>query len=212
MTDPHDLDAAPVTAAADGPTDLVLVQAALRGEGAAVDRLLARLGCVPRFVFRLNRSLATGLPVEALEDVVQQVYAVLWPRLHEFHGRNPLETWIFGFCRNCLRSAVRRGRVRQEGRTASLGPDLLATLVDADAGPEASVARQEAIFALRDELDELPAAERDAVTARHLDGASFEDLARASGVAVSTIKDRCYRAMQRLQDRLGRRLVGGERP
>ena len=87
----------------------------------AVDGLLQRLGCIPRFVFRLNRSLAIGLPVEALEDVVQQVYAAVWPRLRDFHGRNPLETWVFGFCRNCLRSAARRGRDhgRATGSTGS---------------------------------------------------------------------------------------------
>lgn len=194
------------TSAGNGPADLLLVQAALQRDRAAVDALMARLGCVPRFVFRLNRSLAVALPAETLEDVVQQVYAAVWPRLPEFHGRNPLETWVFGFCRNCLRSASRRERDRRRG--ASLSAELLATVPAAERGPGHRLDRVEALGALRDELAELPPEERDAVQARHLDGASFEDLARSSGVAVSTIKDRCYRAMQRLQRRLGRRMLG----
>jgi RNA polymerase sigma-70 factor (ECF subfamily) len=192
-------------ATGNGPGDLLLVQSALRGESAAVDTLLARLGCVPRFVHRLNRLLGHGLPAEALEDVVQQVYTALWPRLREFHGRNPIETWVFVFCRNCLRSAVRASARR--GTTALLGDDLLATCAAPDLpSPDAAMQRTEALLALHDELDGLPAEERDAVVARHLDGSSFEDLARRSGVAVSTIKDRCYRAMQRLQQRLGPRV------
>jgi RNA polymerase sigma-70 factor (ECF subfamily) len=192
--------------AGNGPADLLLVQAALRGDSHAIDALLLRLGCIPRFVFRLDRTLGTGLATEALEDVVQQVYAALWPRLPEFHGRNPLETWVFGFCRNCLRSASRRGRELR--RAAPLTAELLATLPSATELPSRVVDRTEILGALHDELAELPAAEREAVVARHLDGTSFEEVARTTGVAVSTIKDRCYRAMVRLHERLGRRMLG----
>jgi len=200
-----------VAAAGSGPTDLLLVQQALRGEPAAIDTLLLRLGCIPRFVHRLNRMCGHGLPTEGLEDVVQQVYAALWPKLRDFHGSNPIETWVFGFCRNCLRSASRRGQ-RQARAVALPGDALAAMAAPGWVGPDQLLHRQEALAALRDELDELPDDERAAVEARHLAGDSFEDLARRSGVAVSTIKDRCYRAMQRLQQRLGRRLVGGGSP
>jgi RNA polymerase sigma-70 factor (ECF subfamily) len=191
-----------LTAAGNGPADLLLVQAALRGERAAVDALLGRLGCIPRFVRRLDRMLGLGLAADALEDVVQQVYAALWPRLPEFHGRNALETWVYAYCRNCLRGAARAAG-RHRPRSSA---DALASAPDAADDPAGVVERNEVLGALRDALDGLPADEREAVTARHLDGQSFEDLARATGVAVSTIKDRCYRAMQRLADRLGRRL------
>lgn len=197
-----------MASAGSGPADLLLVQQALRGEGQAVEALLGRLGCIPRFVYRLNRMCGHGLPTEALEDVVQQVYAALWPRLRDFHGSNPIETWVFGFCRNCLRSASRRGQ--RHARTVGLPGDALAMMAAPGwDGPDQQLHRQEALAALRDELAGLPDDERAAVEARHLLGDSFEDLARRSGVAVSTIKDRCYRAMQRLQQRLGRRLVGG---
>jgi RNA polymerase sigma-70 factor (ECF subfamily) len=196
-----------VAATGSGPADLLLVQQALRGEPAAVDALLGRLGCIPRFVFRLNRLCGHGLPSEGLEDVVQQVYAALWPRLRDFHGSNPIETWVFGFCRNCLRSAARRGQ--RQARAVLPGDALAALAAPGHDGPDQELHQKEALEALRDELDGLPDDERAAVEARHLAGDSFEDLARRSGVAVSTIKDRCYRAMQRLHQRLGRRLVGG---
>ncbi|MCA8976273.1 MAG: RNA polymerase sigma factor [Planctomycetes bacterium] len=189
-----------------GPTDLLLVQAALGGDAAAIDALMVRLGCVPRFVHRLNRSLGHGLTSDALEDVVQQVYAALWPRLAEFHGRNTLETWVFVYCRNCVRSAARR--VGRSPR-AVLSDEMLAAIPAAVEGPMQKLDRNEVLGALQDELERLPVAEREVVQARHLEGRSFEDLARATGVAVSTIKDRCYRAMQRLEENLGRRMIGG---
>jgi len=193
--------------AGNGPEDLLLVQSALRGEDAAIDALMGRLGCVPRFVFRLNGTLGCGLATEALEDVVQQVYTALWQRLADFHGRNPLETWVFGFCRNCLRSAV--WRRRSTVARAALSDELLAATPAAGDSPASLLDRSEALGALHQELDQLPDEERAVVIARHLDGRGFEEIARATGVAVSTIKDRCYRAMQRLKQKLGRRMVGG---
>src|SRR5690606_38138213 len=74
-----------------GPHDLVLVQQALRGDVASADALLQRLSCIVRFVYRLTRLLGCGLPADALEDVVQQVYAAVWPRLPDFAGSAAIE-------------------------------------------------------------------------------------------------------------------------
>ena len=59
------------------PGDMVLVRQALSGDPTAIEEVLARLACIVKFVFRLNRTQGHGLPTEALEDVVQQVYAAL---------------------------------------------------------------------------------------------------------------------------------------
>ncbi|MBK8101052.1 MAG: sigma-70 family RNA polymerase sigma factor [Planctomycetes bacterium] len=194
--------------AGSGPADLLLVQAALRGDVAAGATLLDRLGCIVKFVWRLNQRLGYQLPAEGQEDVVQAVYAALWPRLRDFTGHNALETWVFGFCRNCLRSEVRRRSLH--ARTPSLPADQLDQLHPEFEPPEDLLARRERLEALQHELEQLPAEEAEAVRLRHLEGQAFEDIARARGVAASTIKDRCYRALTRIKDRLCRRHVGGE--
>ena len=91
-----------------GPRDLLLVQQALRGDAESVEELLARLSCTVRFVYRLNRTTGYFMTTEALEDVVQQVYAAFWPRLADYTGTAALESWVYGFCRNCLRAEARR--------------------------------------------------------------------------------------------------------
>ena len=96
-----------------GPEDQLLVQAALSGRRDSVDTVMRRLSCVVRFVYRLNRSMGCNMPTEGLEDVAQQVFLALWPRLPEFAGTSALETWVYGFCRNCLRSEFRRRSSRQ---------------------------------------------------------------------------------------------------
>lgn len=190
-----------------GPHDLLLVKRALGGERDAVDALLQRLSCIHRFVFRLNRTLGYGLRIDSLEDVVQQVYVAVWPRLRDFAGSAAIESWVFGFCRNCLRAEARR---RRHGTTA-LEPAALEALdgertavAHEDTAVQA-VAREEGVDALRAELDRLEPDERTVVELRFLEGTSFEQIARSLGVPASTIKDRCYRGMERLKERLRRR-------
>lgn len=189
-----------------GPQDLLLVTRALRGERDAVDTLLQRLACIHRFVFRLNRTLGYGLPTDALEDVVQQVYGAVWPRLRDFAGSAAIESWVFGFCRNCLRAETRS---RRHG-TRSLD------VIEAIAGPtearddttaQQAVEHEEGVDALRAELARLDPDERTVVEMRFLHDTSFEHIARVLAVPASTVKDRCYRAMERLQGRLRRRDV-----
>ncbi len=180
----------------------MLVQRALRGEPGAVEGLLQRLSCVLRFVFRLNRTLGYRLPTDALEDVVQQVYLAVWPRLRDFAGSAALESWVFGFCRNCLRAEMRRRR--SAGRAAAIADELEQWVEDDAPRPGAAIETAEGLDALRDELDQLTPDERQAVELRHLEGMSFEDIARLVRVPASTIKERCYRAMMRMKGRLRR--------
>ena len=189
-----------------GPADLPLVQRALTGDGAAVEDLLGRLACVGRFVWRLNKSLGYGLPAEALEDVVQQVYAAMWPRLPDFAGTAALESWAFGFCRNCVRAEARRRAQRHRGRQSLEVDELQAAAGGAELAPHGAEG-VEALDALQEELQRLQPLEREVVELRHLAGLSFEEIARQKGLPPSTVKDRCYRALLRVRGRLQRRHV-----
>ncbi len=191
------------------PGDMVLVRQALSGDPTAIEEVLARLACVVKFVFRLNRTQGHGLPTEALEDVVQQVYAALWPRLRDFTGVAQLESWAFGFCRNCLRAEARKRatRLRLVPRDRS-GLDLEEQVCAAAvASPDGEFAARERLELLRDELDRLEPVERQVVELRFFEDWSFERIARELEIAPSTVKDRCYRALSRMKDRLRRRDV-----
>jgi RNA polymerase sigma-70 factor (ECF subfamily) len=187
-----------------GPDDLLLVRRALRGEREAADALLARLACIHRFTYRLNRSLGYKLPTDCLEDVVQQVYIAVWPRLRDFAGSAAIESWVFGFCRNCLRAEVRR---RRHGASSlDAGSAEGAPLeIDAPETAQHAAEQDEGVDALRAELARLHPDERAVVEMRFLHELSFEHIARALALPPSTIKDRCYRAMTRLKGRLRRR-------
>ena len=189
------------TDAGTGPKDLMLVQAALRGEEQAMGEMLGRLSCVVRFVFRLNKSLGYGLPTEGLEDVVQQVYVAILPRLRHYAGTAALETWVYGFCRNCLRSEMRRRLSRL--RSVRSG-ELRHQQTDRPA-PEDAAVQSEGLDMLQEELDRLDLLDREIVELRHLREWNFEQIAQQKGLPVSTVKDRCYRALDKIRFRMTRR-------
>ena len=189
-----------------GPEDLILVRAALRGEQSAIEGVMGRLSCTVRFVYRLNQSLGYGLGQEQLEDVVQQVYMAVWPRLVHYAGSAALESWVYGFCRNCLRSEARR-RVPLRRGLSLLGEAEEREQASAEDGPFQALERAEIADLVLAELDRLSPDEREVVQLRHLDGQSFEQIARQQDVPPSTVKDRCYRALMKLKARLQRRDV-----
>ncbi len=185
-----------------GPQDLLLVQRALRGERAPVDSVMQRLGCVVRFVYRLNRTMGYHLPTEGLEDVAQQVYLAVWPRLGDYAGTSALETWVYGFCRNCLRSEARRRSSRLRTVQAE---DEWTERHDPVAAPGEGVVRTEGLDLLQEELAQLAESDREIVELRHLQDWSFEQIARQKNLPPSTIKDRCYRAIDKIRTRMKRR-------
>lgn len=186
-----------------GPEDLILVRSALRGDSGAVDGVLTRLSCITRFVYRLNRSLGYGLRGEALEDVVQQVYMAVWPRLRDYAGCAALESWVYGFCRNCVRAEARR-RSHGKKMVTMVLDELDQTQPATGALPPEEVVLAERADAVLVELDRLRPSEREVVRLRHLEGWSFEQIARQQSEPASTVKDRCYRALMKLKGRLKR--------
>ena len=79
--------------------------------------------------------------------------------------------------------------------------------VAASERPDELASQAEGSEAVRDELEQLKPAEREVVALRHLEGWSFEQIARQQGLPASTVKDRCYRALMKMKGRLKRRNV-----
>ena len=113
---------------------------------------------------------------------------------------------LAGFCRNCLRAEARR-RAMNAKVVRFVGDDLDRGQTTDDPAPHDAVARAEGVDAVREELENLKPAEREVVRLRHLEGWSFEQIARHQDLPASTVKDRCYRALMKLKGRLRTRDV-----
>jgi RNA polymerase sigma-70 factor (ECF subfamily) len=84
------------------------------------------------FVWRIARAF--GVPESAIEDAVQEVFIVVYRRLHEFEGRSAITTWLFAITRR-VALAHRRRETRTEPLAAEPcgGADTFAAMSRAEA-------------------------------------------------------------------------------
>jgi RNA polymerase sigma factor (sigma-70 family) len=92
-----------------------------------------------------------------------------------------------------------------EGASAALdedAPSLEELLPSPDAGPEALYARRLLLEELDAAIEELAAAQREVFIAHEIEGKSFRELARDTGLSINTLLARKRYAIRHLRERL----------
>jgi RNA polymerase sigma-70 factor (ECF subfamily) len=178
-----------------------LLAGARRGDRRSVRRLLERLS---RPIYRFGRGFCRNS--EDAEDVMQEVLASLARTLPRFRGDASLTTWAYAVARNaCIRHRhrYRREVTSLDERSSSRdGEGIGSGLVDRAADPERDLLRRELDGALRIALATLPAAEREAVLLRDVEGLTLPDVARVLGIGERTAKSRVHRGREGLRTAL----------
>ncbi len=175
--------------------DLELVRAARSGRREAVERLIARMRCVPRMLAAKNARMGRPLDDAELEDLVQESLYAIWRKLDTYAGRAALETWFYRFC---FLELVRR--VAQARRTPAPLTDVENAL------PAAITSERPGPFELEHVyrgLERLEPDEADAIRAKHLEELTFDEIGARLGVSPNTVKTRYYRGMLKLRSILG---------
>ena len=140
------------------------------------------------------------------EDVLQDA---LYELVAAHRLMQPVEqagAWLTRVARNRIIDRFRKRRPeRLAAVTGADDPDAGALedlLPAADGGPESAVMRQMLLREVELALAELPPAQRAVFVAHELDGVSFRELSRRSGVAVNTLLSRKHAAVRYLRRRL----------
>ncbi len=150
---------------------------------------------------RLLAYIRRRLPDEFdAEDLLQDVFCEL---LEAYRLMKPIAhagAWMMQVAKNRITDIFRRRKPEfvqdPEGRTLD---DWLPSL---DAGPEGQYARQILIREIEDALAELPPSHRAVFFAHEIDGQSFAEISKATGLAVHTLISRKHYAVKRLRLRL----------
>lgn len=133
----------------------------------------------------------------AAEDCVQEVFLRAWRAREGYDGRRASErTWLFAIARNAIVDAL-RARARRPVTPS-------ATLVE-DPDPAAAAEERAVIdrVVLASALAGLSEPHREVVTAVHLRGWTYGQLAERTGVPVATLRTRMYYATRALRSSLG---------
>ncbi len=171
-----------------------MVRATLRGDAEATDRLVDRLGCVPRIVASINRRFGAPLSYTELADVSQEVIILVWQRRSDYEGRAKLETWVYRICYLEFLNESRRSQRR---------PLFVGDGLDVRDPSTSSRTRPEVDFEALDVLlSELGTAEEQVIRLKHFEGLTFTEIAERSGRPSSSVKSRYYRGIARLRFRI----------
>ena len=147
------------------------------------------------FVWTCARHL--GVPSDAIDDVVQEIFLVVHARLHTLAQPASLRSWLYGVVRRTA-STYRRGR---RSRAARESCDL--TLDTSKRPPmsplDRAVLREdwELLWCLLDELDPR---KREVLVLSELEEMTVPEIAGAVGIPVNTAYSRLRAARQEFND------------
>lgn len=121
-----------------------------------------------------------------VEDLVQDVFLVVWRRRATYDPRRPLRPWIEGIALRVLQDSRRRVR-----------PELPRGFVDVPderARPEHHLARLQARALVRQTLGRIPDKQRKVFIRHELEGIAMRDLADAMSAPLFTLYSRLKKA------------------
>jgi RNA polymerase sigma-70 factor (ECF subfamily) len=167
------------------------------GDESALSRLIAQNG---PGVARFARG-QLGARGSWADDVTQDVFVTVARTARRFSGRSTLRTWLFGIALNICREYVRRER-------DTLGDEVLAAVPDASLDPLQRLEREERIRRVRAAVRALTPQHRLVLRLRDGEDMSYQEIARALGVPVGTVRSRLHNARVALATLLTERIEG----
>ena len=170
-----------------GADDRELIARAAQGDERAFSELVRRhQGWVRQLAFRYARQ------GQDAEELAQEIFLRAWRHARSFRGEAAFATWLYRLAVNaCLNFRAGR-RARPEPLPL---PDGLESGEPA-AGAELAASEREA--RLREALASLPARQRLALVLASFEDKSYEEIAAAMGISLSSVESLLFRARRGL--------------
>ena len=167
--------------------------AAQAGDAVAYQKLLKELLPVARrLVYARLRDAALT------EDVVQNALLSIHRARHTYRPERPFGPWMRAIVRNAVWDSLREGKRRGDREVSVDAIDLLPNPSSSTAPSESAELSPELVRA----LEQLPAAQREAVELIQLRNLSVAEAALRAGVSAGALKVRAHRGYRALRKRL----------
>lgn len=161
----------------------------------------AALGCLDGlfgFAMALARERA------AAEDLVQETYVRALSARRKVDPEDNLRGWLFTILHNAWRNQVRRPRLESLDETHPPGHGRAVVWMPAPANPEEELARTRLRESVRRAIEDLPAAFREVVVLRCIEGFSYQQIASILACPTGTVMSRLARGRALVREALAR--------
>lgn len=185
-------------------SDEQIVERALAGDADAFGEIVRRW---ERRIFALAFGML-GSPEDARE-ATQETFLAAFRNLRNFRGEAKVSSWLHRIAVNQCVTRQRRVRVRPEtplDETVENGSVQLST--PAHASPARQAESRERTEAVRRAVQALQPELREVVLMKEFEEMTFQEIADALEIPLSTVKSRLYTALKQLRMRL--EVHGGE--
>src|SRR5947209_3133950 len=176
-------------------TDQDVVGACLAGDADAYATIVERYGGrVYNIALRITNDR------DAANDCAQEAFIRAYRALHQYDPSLPFGPWLFRITTNASLNHVQRWHAHE-----TAVDELPESPEDQNEGPEATTLRREELAEVVSAMEELPAAYRAALTLRHMQQLSYQEVADALEIPLGTVKTHLHRARAALKARLAAR-------
>jgi RNA polymerase sigma-70 factor (ECF subfamily) len=179
-------------------SDEQIVERALAGDADAFGEIVCRW---ERRIFALAYGML-GREEEA-RDATQETFISAFRNLRGFRGEAKVSSWLHRIAINQCITRQRRAKVRGEtalGDEADGSGELL--VAPAHESPARAAERRQRTELVRRAVNTLPVELRQIVVMKEFEELTFQEIAEALDLPVSTVKSRLYTALRQLQMRL----------
>ena len=188
---------APCPDARDDWDDATLVGRSASGDDESFAVLVRRYQApLYRYAWRLVQDRRTA------EDVTQEAFVTAWRRLPSLVRPESFRSWLYQIATRRSIDVIRARRPEQPlDPTGSSGEAH--EPASTEFGPADAAEHRDQLVDLAAALQELPVTQRAAWSMREIDGLSYDEIATALVLPVSTVRGRIARARHELAERMG---------
>jgi RNA polymerase sigma-70 factor (ECF subfamily) len=192
-----------------GADDLALVARAKDGDAEAFRALVVRH---QRKVYAV--ALGIVKDPDLAWDVAQEAFVRVHQHLPEFKGESAFSTWVLRIASHLSIDLLRKERAGartkledvRESDLEDAADGVLASALGND--PQRGALRRELAGKIGEALDQIPAAHREILVLREVEGLSYEELAERLEIPKGTVMSRLFHARKKMQVLL-REYAGG---
>lgn len=145
-----------------------------------------------------------GVPRSDAEDVVQDIFVVVYRRLADFEGRSQLKTWVFTIAIHLVQHYFRTHARKPGDRATAKGTEVQALVESRERCPSVEVERMEGWDALDRVLAQLDEGKRLVFVLAEIEQMTLSEIGAIVGTNANTVATRLRAARQAFEKAMTR--------